>query len=112
MLNYPGGVAVNIFGNIFIGEPGDLPGMLFAALNRKTGIITTVAGILGSFGYSGDGGPPTNAELGGVVQGFRVDSAGNLYISDTENNAIRAVNMQASLIPSLGSRFSPETSQR
>ncbi len=106
MLNYPGGVAVYIFGNIFIGEPGNL-GDVVRRVNGKTGIITTVAGILGSFGYSGDGGPATNAELGGVVQGLGVDSAGNLYISDTENNAIRAVNMQASVITVAGVKIQP-----
>jgi uncharacterized protein (TIGR03437 family) len=51
--------------------------------------IGTVAGN-GSTGYSGDGGPAVKAQLNGP-QGVAVDAAGNLYIADTENNAIREV---------------------
>jgi len=53
------------------------------------GVITTVAGT-GVPGYSGDNGAATSATLNspwGVV----VDGAGNLYISDSGNNAIRKV---------------------
>jgi sugar lactone lactonase YvrE len=57
--------------------------------------ITTVAGN-GIAGYSGDGGPAISAELGYVGEaevglGIAVDSLGNLYIADTENNRIRKV---------------------
>ena len=55
-----------------------------------SGIITTVAGI-GSYGLSGDGGQATNAQLSAPV-GITFDSAGNLYIADQSNNAIRMVN--------------------
>ena len=53
------------------------------------GVITTVAGN-GTQGYSGDGGSPTIAELNGPL-GVAVDSAGNLYISDTGNHRVRMV---------------------
>jgi len=57
--------------------------------NLPNGIITTVAGN-GTNGYSGDGGPATNAELY-YPFGVAVDSAGNLLIADTQNSCIRKV---------------------
>jgi hypothetical protein len=52
-------------------------------------IITTVAGN-GTNGFSGDGGPATNAEL--CVPGSPMaDEYGNLYIADCGNNRVRKV---------------------
>ena len=53
-------------------------------------MITTVAGT-GSKGYSGDGGPALAATFNGPKE-LDVDSAGNLWIVDTENHAIRRIN--------------------
>ncbi len=55
-------------------------------------IISTVAGMQSSPGYSGDGGPATSATMqvfpyGGVA----ADGAGNVYIADDANNRIRMV---------------------
>lgn len=55
----------------------------------KDGIITTIAGNH-TMGYSGDGGAATAAQLHGPW-GIAVDTNGNVYFSDKENNAIRAV---------------------
>ena len=52
-------------------------------------IITTVAGN-GTNGYSGDGGPATNAKLNSP-QGIAVDAVGSLVIADFSNNRIRKV---------------------
>jgi uncharacterized protein (TIGR03437 family) len=53
----------------------------------SAGTISTVAG-KGSAGYSGDGGDATLAQINGPL-GLAVDAAGNLYIGDTGNNAVR-----------------------
>ncbi|MBW1817714.1 MAG: hypothetical protein JRJ60_11210, partial [Deltaproteobacteria bacterium] len=53
------------------------------------GIITTVAGN-GIGGYSGDGGPATQARLNSPY-GMAADASGNLYIADYGNNRIRKV---------------------
>ncbi len=83
-LSSPWGVAVNSAVNIYIADSGN---------NRvrkvSGGIITTVAGN-GSAGFSGDNGQAVNAQLN-FPQGLALDSAGNLYISDTNNHRIRKV---------------------
>ena len=57
-------------------------------------VITTIAGD-GSFGFSGDGGPASdaqfNSELNGSGLPVGVDSFGNIYIVDVKNHAIRAI---------------------
>ncbi len=76
-LNVPAGVAVDSAGNLYIADYGN---------NRirkvSNGVITTVAGN-GTAGFSGDNGPATSAELN-MPGGVAVDSAGNLYIADTQ----------------------------
>jgi hypothetical protein len=83
VLLVPTGVAVDAFGNLFIADPGD---------NRirevaPSGIITTVAGN-GSAGFSGDGGPPTNASLNYPYE-LTVDNSGDIFIADLSNDRIR-----------------------
>lgn len=53
------------------------------------GIITTFAGTAAK-GYSGDGGPAQQATFNGP-KGIRCDRAGNVYVVDTENHAIRKI---------------------
>ncbi len=53
------------------------------------GIITTYVGT-GVPGYTGDGGPATEATIANPW-GITTDSNGNLYIADTNNAAIRVV---------------------
>jgi YD repeat-containing protein len=53
------------------------------------GIIITIAGN-GTYGYGGDGGPPTEAELNYPV-GVTVDVSNNLYIGDRSNQRVRKV---------------------
>ena len=81
-LDIPSGVAVDSADNLYI-----------AGGNRirkvSNGVITTVAGN-GTFGFSGDNGPATSAQLNSPF-GVAVDSAGNLYIDDGNNNRIRKV---------------------
>ena len=86
-LNYPDGVALDKGGNLYIADSSNF------VIRKVTagGTITTVAGnhSLGE-GYGGDGGPATSAQIGDVY-GIALDGAGNLYIADTENNAVRMV---------------------
>jgi streptogramin lyase len=75
-------------------------------LSLTTGIITTVAGN-GTFGFSGDNGPATSAELSDP-SGVAISSAGILYISDTDNDVVRAVNPSTQVITTIAG--TPQTS--
>ncbi|HEY1256458.1 MAG TPA: FG-GAP-like repeat-containing protein, partial [Terracidiphilus sp.] len=61
--------------------------------------IYTVAGNE-TAGYSGDGGPATSADLN-FPFGTVLDSAGNLYIADTNNNVIRKVAVGTGIITTI-----------
>jgi len=80
----PHGVAVDAAGNLYIAGSGDE--RIYKVSN---GVITTVAGN-GTPGFSGDNGPATDAQVS-VPHGVAVDSAGNLYVADTDNGRIRKV---------------------
>src|SRR6266702_1247232 len=54
-------------------------------------IITTTAGT-GNYGYAGDAGLATSAVLA-APRAVAYDSAGNLYIADTNNHVIRKVDI-------------------
>ena len=56
---------------------------------NTAGIIRTVAG-KGTPGFSGDGGPATEAEFNRPL-GVALDPEGNVYIADSRNNRIRKV---------------------
>jgi hypothetical protein len=87
-MHTPVDVAVDAQGDVYFSD----------SLNNRvrrispSGVVTTVAGD-GSYGFSGDGGPATAAELWDP-QGLAVDAAGNLYIADFYNNRIRKVTPQ------------------
>lgn len=84
-LNTPGGFAVDSSGNLYIADRDN-------QRIRKVGfdsIITTIAGN-GQIGYGGDNGPALGAQFSSPT-GIALDAAGNLYISDTSNGAVRRI---------------------
>ena len=93
-LQRPTDVAVDASGNIFI---ADRDNNVVREINHATGIITTVAGVGGTYGYMGDGGPATAATLNSPSS-IAVDAAGDLFIADTGNNVIREIKHGAGVI--------------
>jgi len=86
-LNYPYGVAVDAAGDLYIADANNY------RIRRvsSTGTITTVAGN-GNYGFGGDGGPATSAELT-QPDAIAIDFAGNLYISDLDNERVRRLSL-------------------
>ena len=95
-LNSPQGVAADAAGNLLIADTFNNRLRVVAASSgtfygkaMTAGDIYTIAGN-GTFGFAGDGGPATSAELASP-EGVAVDAAGNLLIADTGNQRIRVV---------------------
>lgn len=86
-LHLPFGLAWDADGNIYIGQDWRI-----SKVDAATGVISTVAGT-GTQGYSGDGGPATEAELG-RVQELAFDSQGNLYFVDNTSSTIRRIDTE------------------
>ena len=82
----PHGSALDRHGNIYI---ADLKNDRIRKVEAETGVITTVAGN-GEHGYSGDGGPATQAMLASPIAVFATED-GDLYIADHRNSRIRKV---------------------
>jgi uncharacterized repeat protein (TIGR01451 family) len=85
LFNSPFGIAVDTAGNLYIAD------YMNNRVRKVTPdrVISTVAGN-GIFGFAGDGGPATSAQLRSPTS-VAVDAAGNLYIGDRGNNRVRKV---------------------
>jgi sugar lactone lactonase YvrE len=95
-LNNPQGVAIDFKGNIYVADTGNNA----VRIITPDGNINLFAGYVAAgpptAGYNGDGGPANGAQLQLPV-GIAVDGAGNLYIADSANNAIRKVTTDGSI---------------
>jgi sugar lactone lactonase YvrE len=93
-LNYPMGVSIDKIGNMFV-----LDGWNYRIRKISTsGIITTVAGN-GTYGYSGDGGPATMAQIS--YTSLYIDNFGNIIFADTYHSRIREINLSG-IISTIG----------
>jgi len=94
-------VAVDVRGNLFIG--GGAQAATVQRVDAASGTIITVAGVENqlTFGFSGDGGPATKADLNNM--GLVLDSNENLLIAENGSNRIREVPLVAQ------AKFSPSS---
>jgi uncharacterized protein (TIGR03437 family) len=103
LLFTPSAVAVDSAGNLYILDSGN---DVIRKVSASSGVITTVAGTNATYGFGGDNGPATSAELNGP-NGIAVDSAGNLYIADTSNSRIRKVSASNGVITTFAGDGTP-----
>jgi RHS repeat-associated protein len=88
-LALPLGVAIGLDGSLYIADGGN------HCIRRvgADGVITTVAGT-GAYGYGGDGGPATKAQLFWPAR-IALGPDDSLYFSDSGNNRIRRMSSSA-----------------
>ena len=96
-LNFPSAMVVDASQNIFI---ADTESFVIREVTASNGEIQAFAGN-GTVAYSGDGHPPTDAELNDPGAVF-VDASGNVFIADTSNSAIRVFNPGSSSVTIAG----------
>jgi hypothetical protein len=101
-LNSPYAVAFDASGNMYIPDSANNRVRLVTAIGgaiTPASMITTFAGT-GAAGDAGDTGAAASAELW-TPSGVALDPASNVYIADTDNDAIRKVNSSTGDISTL-----------
>ena len=99
VLGLPYGVGVDSAGNVYVADTGNRR-IRKISTNGQTRVINTIAGD-GSDSYSGDGGPASKAQLGGP-SGAAFDSTGNLYFADSNNDRVRRISPDGTIITVAG----------
>ena len=89
----PSGGFVFARGKLFV---ADTLSSRVRAIDMTTGMIETVVGT-GEPGYAGDNGPALSAKLN-FPRDLEIGPDGDLYIADTDNSRIRAVNLDTGII--------------
>ena len=93
-INQPFGVEVGPDGHLYV---CDTANHVVRRIDRKTGIITTVAGQGGISGYAGDGGPARQSTLFEPYE-IRFDRKGHLYFVEMKNHIVRRVDPVTGII--------------
>jgi len=105
-ISWPSGIAVDRSGNIYFADTGNAVIREISA----SGTIATIAGDgTGNWDYTGDGGPAKNARFAGAVD-VAIDSAGNLYIADSQNMVVRKVSAATGIITTVAGNGTSGTS--
>ena len=95
LLSSPHDVRIGPDGNLYVADSGN---NRIRRVDKTTGIISLVAGT--SFGFSGDGGPATAAQIG-LPYGIAFDNQGGLLIAATLNHRIRRVDLSTGIISTI-----------
>jgi len=95
-LSAPHGLTLDSSDNLYVADTGDNEAR---EINLGTGNITAVAGN-GIATFSGDNGAATSASLN-APQALAIDGAGDIYIADSGNDAVRVVNAASGNISTL-----------
>ena len=93
LIDNPFGVIIGPDGNVYFCEYGN---HTLRKLDPKTGKLTVIAGT-GKKGYTGDGGPATEATFN-LPHEMRFDKAGNIFVADMMNHAVRRIDAKTHII--------------
>jgi sugar lactone lactonase YvrE len=91
-LNGPYSVFVDTNNNVYIADRNN-----YVIREVSNGIINTIAGVGGHYGYGGDGGLAVDAFFE-YPSGVAADPAGNVFIADTNNCRVREVTAATGII--------------
>lgn len=97
-----GGLAIDTRGRLFI---ADTENHRIRMVDFAANVITTIAGT-GTPGYSGDNGPATMAQLN-FPRDIEFGPDGRLYIADTDNHRIRAMDLNTGTITTVAGTGTP-----
>lgn len=84
-------------GNLYIADTGNF---CVRKIDLSSGLISTFAGT-GKKGFSGDGGPATKADFGGVFCIAFDRNGERLYALDLDNKRVRAVDMKTGIVTTI-----------
>jgi trimeric autotransporter adhesin len=90
----PAGMCVDQNGNLLVADNNN---HRVVRIEPASGNLTVIAGTTAVYGFSGDGGPATQATLNSPFAVI-VDPDGNIFISDSYNNRIRRVDATTGII--------------
>ena len=98
-LDHPNALAMDQWGNLYVGTGTWWGEVRVRKIDLQNNYVTTVMGT-GEKGFSGDGGLAINAKASAIT-GLAVDSVGNIYIADGDNNVIRKVDSTTNIISTI-----------
>lgn len=100
----PRAVAVGPDGSLYVVER---EGNSVRRIDLAAGTITRFAGT-GKKGYTGDGGPAKDATFDGPKE-LDIDRDGNVYVVDTENEAIRRIDAKTGIVTTVAGKGRTKT---
>jgi uncharacterized protein (TIGR03437 family) len=110
-LSDPSSILLDGLGGIYFEEArtAGVPGTNILRYITPGGILKTIAGI-GQGGFSGDGGPATQAAMFVLERaGIALDKSGNLYFSDSLNSRVRVISPAGTMNTVVGNGQSGNT---
>ena len=99
-LNRPTAIAIGPGDTVYFTDSGD--DVIYKL--DSAGNLSIVAGTIGSEGYSADGTIATAAMLN-QPSGLTVDTSGNLYFSDTNNNIVRRIDATTGKLSTIAGNY-------
>lgn len=102
-LNLPHEIRFGPDGHLYVADTGN---NAIRRIDLGTGVITTIAGGPTRRGFTGDGGPAAAATFKGP-HSIQFDPAGNLYICDVGNHAIRRIDPITGIITTVAGTGRP-----
>ncbi len=77
----------------------EMVGAIIRRVDRESGIVTRVAGT-GQVGFSGDGGPATEATFD-KPHSIALDAAGAIYVADIGNHRVRRIDPETQVVTTI-----------